>query len=75
LSSIFNPNYALEAKRANALVGFNPDLATLGFHQKVSCDFVKTIVLLSRYKAEKMLLHFLDLTSQGTGIGKCYPLS
>jgi hypothetical protein len=30
----FIPNYALEAKRTNALVGFNPDLATLGFHQK-----------------------------------------
>jgi hypothetical protein len=36
-----NPNYALEAKRPNALarilgleIGFNPDLATLGFHQK-----------------------------------------
>jgi len=29
-----NQNYALEAKRTSALVGFNPDLATLGFHQK-----------------------------------------
>ena len=30
----FNPNYALEAERDNALVGFNPDLATLSFHQE-----------------------------------------
>jgi hypothetical protein len=36
-----NPNYAQEAKPTNALaqilgleIGFNPDLATLGFHQK-----------------------------------------
>ena len=32
--NFFNPNYALEANPTNALVGFNPDLATLGFHQK-----------------------------------------
>jgi len=25
----FNPNYSLEAKRANELVGFNPDLEKL----------------------------------------------
>ena len=54
-----NPNYALEAERANALVGFNPDLATLGFHHKGFYDNVKTLVLLSRCKAEKMLMHFL----------------
>ena len=55
-----NPSYALEAERTNALVGFNPGLATLGFHQKAFHDVVKTLVLLSRCEAEKMLLHFLD---------------
>ena len=34
VTDTFNPNYALEAERTNALVGFNPDLAILGFHHK-----------------------------------------
>jgi hypothetical protein len=58
-----DPNYALEAERTNALVGFNPGLATLGFHQKAFLDVVKTLVLLGRCEAEKMLLHFLDENS------------
>jgi len=29
LHYLFNPNYSLEAKRANELVGFNPDLEKL----------------------------------------------
>jgi len=29
LSPDFNPNYSLEAKRANELVGFTPDLEKL----------------------------------------------
>jgi len=28
-SQVLNPNYSLEAKRANELVGFNPDLEKL----------------------------------------------
>jgi hypothetical protein len=64
--TMLNPNYAQEAKRTNALarilgleIGFNPDLATLGFHQKGFYKTVKTPVLLSRCEAEKMLMHFL----------------
>jgi hypothetical protein len=64
--TMLNPNYAQEAKRTNALarilgleIGFNPDLATLGFHQKGFHKTVKTLVLLSRCEAEKMLMHFL----------------
>jgi len=75
----FNPNYALEAKRANALVGFNPDLATLGFHQQVSYDSMKTLVLLSRCEAglceaEKMQMHFLGLLFLGFTLAISYGL-
>jgi hypothetical protein len=62
-TQFFNPNYALEAKRTNALVGFNPDLATLVFTQEIFLGSVKTLVLLSRCEAEKMLMHFLDQNS------------
>jgi hypothetical protein len=65
---ILNPNYAQEAKRTNALarilgleIGFNPDLATLGFHQKDFHKTVKILVLLSGCEAEKMLMHSLGL--------------